>query len=50
MAPDCSEGGVLGVLPGLLGVIQATEIIKWILNLDSSLAGHLLSAILVVIF
>jgi sulfur-carrier protein adenylyltransferase/sulfurtransferase len=43
IAPDCSEGGVLGVLPGLFGVIQATEIIKWILKIGNSLAGHLLS-------
>jgi len=43
IAPDCSDAGVLSVLPGLFGVIQATEIIKWILKLDNSLAGHLLS-------
>jgi len=41
--PNCSDGGVLGVLPGLLGVIQATEIIKWLLTIGHSLAGHLLS-------
>lgn len=42
IAPDCREGGVIGVLPGLFGVIQATEIIKWILKLGNALAGHLL--------
>jgi len=39
---DCRQGGVLGVLPGLLGVIQATEVLKWILNLGDSLCGSLL--------
>lgn len=39
---NCSDGGVLGVLPGLLGVIQATEIIKWILKLGDSLEKQLL--------
>jgi adenylyltransferase/sulfurtransferase len=39
---DCNAGGVLGVLPGLFGVIQATEIIKWILKLGDTLAGYLL--------
>jgi adenylyltransferase/sulfurtransferase len=32
LVPSCAEGGVLGILPGLLGVIQATEVIKLILN------------------
>lgn len=40
--PDCAEDGVLGVLPGLLGTIQATEVIKWILELNDSLLGYLL--------
>jgi len=40
--PSCAEGGVLGVLPGLLGVIQATEAIKLILGAGISLAGRLL--------
>jgi len=40
--PSCAEGGVLGILPGLLGVIQATETIKLILGLGESLAGRLL--------
>lgn len=34
---DCNRGGVLGTLPGLLGLIQATEMIKWILQLGKSL-------------
>jgi molybdopterin/thiamine biosynthesis adenylyltransferase/rhodanese-related sulfurtransferase len=41
-APSCAEGGVLGVLPGTLGVLQATEAIKLILGLGESLAGRLL--------
>jgi molybdopterin/thiamine biosynthesis adenylyltransferase/rhodanese-related sulfurtransferase len=40
--PSCAEGGVLGVLPGLVGSLQATEAIKWILRLGQSLAGRLL--------
>jgi len=40
-APSCAEGGVLGVLPGIMGVLQATEAIKLILGLGSSLAGRL---------
>jgi adenylyltransferase/sulfurtransferase len=42
MIPDCAEGGVLGVLPGLIGTIQATEAIKLILGLDGTLTGRLL--------
>src|SRR4051794_19324048 len=42
MVPSCAEGGVLGVLPGLLGVIQATEVIKLILGKGESLIGRLL--------
>ncbi len=41
-APGCAEGGVLGVLPGLIGVIQATEVLKLILKKGDSLAGRLL--------
>jgi sulfur-carrier protein adenylyltransferase/sulfurtransferase len=41
--PRCSEAGVLGVLPGLLGTLQATEIIKWILQQGQSLHGKLLT-------
>jgi len=40
--PSCAEGGVLGVLPGVIGVIQATEAIKIILGKGSSLSGRLL--------
>ncbi len=42
LVPSCAEGGVLGVLPGMLGVIQATEAIKLILGKGESLAGRLL--------
>jgi adenylyltransferase/sulfurtransferase len=42
MVPSCAEGGVLGVLPGLLGVIQATEVLKLVLGKGESLAGRLL--------
>lgn len=40
--PNCAEGGVLGVLAGLIGVIQATETIKLILHLGTTLVGRLL--------
>src|SRR5580692_2891467 len=42
LVPSCAEGGVLGVLPGLIGVIQATEAIKLILGKGSPLVGRLL--------
>jgi molybdopterin/thiamine biosynthesis adenylyltransferase/rhodanese-related sulfurtransferase len=42
LVPSCAEGGVLGILPGLLGVIQATETIKLILGAGESLVGRLL--------
>jgi adenylyltransferase/sulfurtransferase len=42
MAPSCAEAGVLGVLPGLIGVIQALETIKLILGKGDSLVGRLL--------
>ncbi len=42
MVPSCAEGGVLGILPGLLGVIQATEVIKLILGNGEPLIGRLL--------
>lgn len=42
MAPSCSEAGVLGVLPGLVGLIQATETVKVILGVGDTLAGRLL--------
>ncbi|HUS28320.1 MAG TPA: molybdopterin-synthase adenylyltransferase MoeB [Kofleriaceae bacterium] len=41
-APSCAEGGVLGVLPGSIGVLQATEAIKLILGIGEPLAGRLL--------
>jgi len=42
LVPSCAEGGVLGILPGLLGVIQATEAVKLILGIGDSLVGRLL--------
>lgn len=42
LVPSCAEGGVLGILPGLLGVIQATETIKLILGKGESMIGRLL--------
>ena len=42
LVPSCAEGGVLGILPGLVGVIQATETIKLILGKGSTLVGRLL--------
>lgn len=42
MAPSCAEGGVLGILPGIIGCIQATEAIKLILDQGASLVGRLL--------
>jgi sulfur-carrier protein adenylyltransferase/sulfurtransferase len=42
LVPSCAEGGVLGILPGLVGVIQATETIKLILGIGDPLIGRLL--------
>lgn len=42
LVPSCAEGGVLGILPGLLGIIQATEVIKLILGAGDPLVGRLL--------
>lgn len=42
-APNCSEAGVLGVLPGIVGLLQATEALKLILGLGEPLIGQLLS-------
>jgi len=42
LVPSCAEGGVLGILPGLVGVIQATEVIKLILGRGDPLIGRLL--------
>jgi adenylyltransferase/sulfurtransferase len=41
-APSCAEAGVLGVLPGIVGVLQATEVIKLILGVGRPLTGRLL--------
>lgn len=40
--PSCAEAGVLGVVPGIIGVIQSTEAIKYILGIGNSLKGRLL--------
>jgi len=42
MVPSCAEGGVLGVLPGLLGLVQATEAIKLVLGIGETLVGRFL--------
>jgi molybdopterin/thiamine biosynthesis adenylyltransferase/rhodanese-related sulfurtransferase len=42
LVPSCAEGGVLGILPGLVGIIQATEVIKLILGTGEPLIGRLL--------
>jgi adenylyltransferase/sulfurtransferase len=42
LVPSCAEGGVLGVLPGTIGTIQATEAIKMLLGIGSTLVGRLL--------
>jgi molybdopterin/thiamine biosynthesis adenylyltransferase/rhodanese-related sulfurtransferase len=43
MVPSCAEGGVLGVLPGIIGVMQAIEAIKLILGIGEPLIGRLVS-------
>ncbi|TRZ80995.1 MAG: molybdopterin-synthase adenylyltransferase MoeB [Actinobacteria bacterium] len=43
LAPSCSEAGVLGVLPGIVGSIQALEVLKILLNLGESLIGKILA-------
>jgi sulfur-carrier protein adenylyltransferase/sulfurtransferase len=43
LAPSCAEAGVLGVLPGIVGSIQAVEAIKLILGIGDSLSGRLLA-------
>jgi adenylyltransferase/sulfurtransferase len=40
--PSCAEGGVLGVLPGILGSLQAAEVLKLLLGVGTPLSGHLL--------
>ncbi len=42
LVPNCAEGGVLGVLPGIVGMVQATETIKLILGKGKTLSGRLL--------
>ncbi len=42
LVPSCAEGGVLGILPGIIGVIQATETVKIILRQGTTLSGRLL--------
>jgi len=41
MVPSCAEGGVLGVLPGIIGVMQAIEAIKMIIGIGEPLLGRL---------
>lgn len=43
LVPSCAEGGVLGVLPGVIGCIQANEVIKIILGVGRTLSGRMLS-------
>jgi molybdopterin/thiamine biosynthesis adenylyltransferase len=43
LAPNCADAGVLGVLPGIIGSIQATETIKHILGIGETLVGRLLA-------
>jgi len=43
LAPSCSEAGVLGVLPGIIGLLQATETIKLLLGIGEPLVGRLLT-------
>jgi len=42
LVPNCAEGGVLGILPGMIGVVQATETVKLILGVGRPLVGRLL--------
>jgi len=42
LAPSCAEAGVLGILPGIMGLLQATEAIKWIAGIGTPLIGRLL--------
>ena len=42
LIPSCTDGGVLGVVPGIIGTIQATEAIKFLLGINSKLIGRLL--------
>jgi adenylyltransferase/sulfurtransferase len=42
LVPSCAEGGVLGILPGLIGVVQATETVKLIMGIGETLVGRLM--------
>jgi adenylyltransferase/sulfurtransferase len=42
LVPSCAEGGVLGILPGMIGIVQATETVKLILGVGEPLVGRLL--------
>lgn len=42
MVPSCQEAGVLGVLPGIIGVIQATEVVKYLLDIGDLLIGRMI--------
>ncbi len=42
LVPSCAEGGVLGILPGIIGLVQATEAVKLILGIGQSLKGRLM--------
>jgi adenylyltransferase/sulfurtransferase len=44
LAPSCAQAGVLGVLPGFMGVLQASEALQRLIGLDTGLSGHLLTA------
>ena len=43
MVPNCAEAGVLGVVPGVIGVLQATETVKLLLGIGDSLESRLLT-------
>jgi adenylyltransferase/sulfurtransferase len=42
LVPSCAEGGVLGILPGMIGIVQATEVVKLILGKGETLTGRLM--------
>jgi adenylyltransferase/sulfurtransferase len=42
LVPTCAEGGVLGAVAGVMGTLQATEVVKELLGIGKSLSGHLL--------
>ncbi len=42
LVPSCAEGGVIGILPGIVGLIQANEVIKLVMGIGDSLVGRLL--------